>query len=496
MGAPEPVGLPADLTRYRPSPTLRRFHESDALFRGVKGPIGSGKSVGCVADLMMAMVEQEPDKRGIRRTRMACVRNTYGELKATTIATFKEWAPADACHWRMDQPINCMVRFDCLNDRGIPDGTRVECEIWFISMDSARDLKKLKSLELTWLWLNEASELPWSVVEMGRGRVGRFPGKRYGAPLTRYGVIADTNPPDDDHWWYRLAEQERPEGYEFFSQPPAILWDGVNWQPNPAAENVKHQQLGYRYWLNQVPGATVEFVRVMLCGEYGGLQDGKPVYPQYNDQIHCASEILRPDPSIPTIHLGWDWGTTPACVIVQLSPMGQLRVLDEECFDDGVVRDLAANRVRPLLVQDYVAFQAKGWGDPAGVARESTGLTAFDVLREEQLPANPAPSNDPGMRIDAVAYFLGRMVEGQPGFLLSPHCERLRKGFRGRYKYEKILTRLGQDEKYHTAPAKNIFSHPHDALQYVALGLRGAAKVAGQASNGHRVRRRGSWRTV
>lgn len=482
---------------YAPSPTLARFHASSARFRGVRGPIGSGKSVGCVADLMMWIMEQEPDRRGVRRTKFACVRNTYGELKATTIPTFREWAPEPACKWKMDQPINCMIRMPVLDEEGVPDGTTIEAEFWFISLDSVRDLKKLKSLELTGVWLNEASELPWSVVEMARGRVGRFPGKKYGAPITRYGVIADTNPPDDDHWWYRLAEVERPEGYEFFAQPPAILWDGVTWQPNPSAENVKHQQLGAMYWLNQVPGATLEFVRTMLCGDYGGVQDGKPVYASYNDGIHCASEILRPDPAIPFVHLGWDWGTTPACVIGQLTPAGQLRVLDEVFTDDGVVRDLAANRVRPLLAQDYAEMQAKGWGDPSGVARESSGMTAFDTLREEQLPAIPAPTNDIGLRIDAVNYFLTRMVNGQPGFLLSPACERLRRGFRGRYKYERILTRLGSDERYHTAPAKNIYSHVHDGLQYLALGVRGAAKAAtaGNRPVG-RVRRRGSWVTA
>lgn len=482
------------VSAYVPSPTLERFHASPATFRGIRGPIGSGKSVGCVAELMMIALEQAPDRLGIRRTRFACVRNSYGELRTTTIPTFREWVPDEIATWRWDQPIVCKVLFAGAGPDGVQDGTSVEAEFWFVSLDSERDVKKLKSLELTAAWLNEASELPWSVVQMSRGRVGRYPGKKWGAPITRHGIIADTNPPDDDHWWYRLAEIERPEGYEFFAQPPAILWDGVNWQPHPAAENVEHQQLGHQYWLNQVPGATMEFIKTMLCGEYGGTQDGKPVYPQYSDQIHCAQEILRPDPSLPVL-LGWDWGTTPACVVGQLTPMGQLRITDELFIDNGTVRELASNKVRPLLMQDYAGCAVRGWGDPAGMSRESGGGDAFSTLREEQINVSPSPdpSNSLEMRLDAVVYFLNRMVEGQPGLIISPHCERLRKGFRGRYKFEKILTRLGSDTKYHTQPAKNLYSHIHDGLQYLCLGVRGVARTGGTRLP---LRRRGNWRTA
>ena len=29
------------------------------------------------------------------------------------------------------------------------------------------------------------------------------------------GVIMDSNACDEDHWWYRLAEEEHPSGWEF-----------------------------------------------------------------------------------------------------------------------------------------------------------------------------------------------------------------------------------------------------------------------------------------
>jgi hypothetical protein len=68
-------------------------------------------------------------------------------------------------------------------------------------------------------WLNEAVELPKAALDVATQRVGRFPAQRFGGP-TWTGVIMDTNPPDDDAWWYRLAQKrENPKGWEFFRQP-------------------------------------------------------------------------------------------------------------------------------------------------------------------------------------------------------------------------------------------------------------------------------------
>jgi hypothetical protein len=62
----------------------------------------------------------------------------------------------------------------------------------------------------------------------------------------------------------------------------------------------------------------------------------------------------------------------------------------------------------------------------------------------------------------------------KPQFQIDPRCEVLRKGFRGRYQYKRIKI-TGSGERYHDVPDKNEFSHPHDALQYVATRVFGEA---------------------
>jgi hypothetical protein len=186
--------------RYDAEPTVSRFHHSNAFIRGIKGPMGSGKSVGCVMEILRRAHEQKPDRYGRRRSRWAAIRNTYGELKSTTIKTWQEWVPDEIAPIKWDSPITCRYVTQ------LDDGTMIDLEVLFVSCDRPADVAKLKSMDLTGLWLNEASELDKSVLDMASGRHSRFPPKKDGAPYTWSGVIMDTNSMDDDHWWYVLAE--------------------------------------------------------------------------------------------------------------------------------------------------------------------------------------------------------------------------------------------------------------------------------------------------
>ena len=62
---------------------------------------------------------------------------------------------------------------------------------------SIEDVKKLLSLELTGVWVNEAREIPKSIIDAVTMRCGRFPSMREGGPSWS-GVICDTNAPEED----------------------------------------------------------------------------------------------------------------------------------------------------------------------------------------------------------------------------------------------------------------------------------------------------------
>ena len=62
---------------YSPAgPVIARFHQSRAYVRGIRGPVGSGKTTACCIELLRRAQEQEPGPDGIRRTRWAIIRNT------------------------------------------------------------------------------------------------------------------------------------------------------------------------------------------------------------------------------------------------------------------------------------------------------------------------------------------------------------------------------------------------------------------------------------
>lgn len=459
--------------RYQPpGQVAAAFHNSKAFVRGIKGPVGSGKSSTCCVEIMRHTLEQVPFK-GVRRARWAIIRGTYPELKSTTIKTWEQWFPADLSPIKWDAPITSRIK---IKDTG--DGNSLDLEIVFIAMETAQDTGKLRSLELTGAWINEASELPKEVFDMVTQRVGRFPAKRDGGP-THPCVIMDTNPPDDDHWWYKLAEEVRPENWEFFDQPGGLLRkqdeEGNVWYvPNPDAENIFNLPGGFEYYLRMVAGKTDDWIKIFILGQYGTTADGKPVYPEYSDKIHCAEDDLEINRASP-IFLGWDFGLTPACIVGQITPKGQLVILEEFIGEDMGVRQFADEIVKPALMTKYSGLRIISRGDPAGVSRsQSNERTCYQELLEVGIASEPADTNDFIPRRESVAFFLNRLAGGDPGFVLSPNCRTLRKGFLGGYRYERLKV---AGERYRDRPVKDRFSHPHDALQYLCLAAREGGKT-------------------
>ena len=120
--------------------------KDDNFFRGIRGPVGSGKSVGCCVEIFRRALEQKKDQNGKRKSRWAVIRNTNPQLRTTTIKTWRDWFPEDQygkCHWSV--PYTHWLKVG-----------EVELEVLFLAIDRPEDVKKLLSLELTGVWINEA----------------------------------------------------------------------------------------------------------------------------------------------------------------------------------------------------------------------------------------------------------------------------------------------------------------------------------------------------
>lgn len=458
-----------------------KFHTSNAFFRGIRGPFGSGKSSACVAEIISRAVEQKP-YRGVRYSRWVVLRNSYPDLLATTMKTWKEWIPESLAPVRETVPIqaNLIAR--------LGDGTTVNLNVMFMSFDHDDDIRKLKSLEVTGGWMNEASELSYECLTALTARIGRFPSQDSGGPTWR-GIIADTNSPDDTNWWYRLAEIEKPEGYAFFTQPPALIEVtskkslgplDVGSTPEyvindgsyglPAAENVDHLDGGAAYYQRIIPGKSREWINIYLLNRYGSTKAGRVVYPEYNDNIHTSGTPLTPLMSLP-VYIGWDFGLSVSCVFAQMTMQGQLRVLAELSGESIGVQRFIRDYFKPFITLKFPGFGLVMTGDPAGSQRsQTTEQTCYGILEEEGFSCEAAATNDFAARREAVAWFLTHLSGNGPAFLLDSSCKLLRRGFIRTYAYRKL--RKSTADEFADRPEKNEYSHVHDALQYLALYLR------------------------
>lgn len=448
---------------YAPVPTVKAFAQSNAFIRGLLGPFGSGKSSGCVIEMIRRAQGQLRSTDGIRHSRWGVIRNTYSELQLTTTKTVFQWLPQAYCGRYIENK-------HTYNIKCFPG---VDMEIVFLALDRPDDVAKLLSLELTGAWLNEAREIPWAIVDAIQGRVGRYP-RRADAGDYWSGIWMDTNPPDSDSKWFRFFEEKgwekdfrqlqrdgifppgmKPEEYAAIFKQPA--GDGDR------AENLINLPKGYYQKL--AIGKSDEWKKIYVRGDYGFVVEGKLVYPEYVDRVHCKAV----DPiEGPTIIRSWDFGLTPACIFSQVLPDGRWLTFDEMTSDNMSIDQFSDD----VLEHCQRSFQGKAtfedWADPAGTQRAQTDKrTCFEIMEAKKI-AVEGSEQDPTMRQEAVRSVLRRPgPEFEGMFVLHPRCKVLRKGFMGGYHRRRL--RVSGAERYSAEPEKNLYSHPHDALQYAMV---------------------------
>lgn len=477
--------------KYNASATLQKFHASAAFFRGIGGPIGSGKSVGCCMDIFSQATQQMPDDLGIRYARSVVIRNTLPQLESTTIKTWLDWFPESVFgNFRAKPPYTHFIKIK------LPDGTKMDYEVIFLALDQEKDAAKLLSLEVTNGWINEAKEVAKVHVDHLSGRVGRYPSRK-AAPAgvtkwpTRYGIIADTNLPDDDSWWYDYAEQDGwrrdPETgllipienipldqrWEFFRQPSGL---------SPEAENIENLPPGYYQRL--MAGKPAAWINVYVKAQYDTVIEGKPVFQgYYNPELHEADKL----PSFKELkmYMGIDCsGRNPAAVFGQRMPTtNQIRAVHEfVCEDMG--SELFAQLLKSEMNRMFPEYEFEIYGDPAGFVKgERDERTYAEVLKANGIMVRPSPVMRLKPRLEACrSLFMRNTTGGVPAVVLSKACKVLTAGMAGGYKFKKI--QASGEARYGEEPEKNKFSHPQDAYQYMICGMGEYNKMLGRNNGG------------
>lgn len=469
---------------YKPSPTAIKFHTSDEFVRGVIAGVGTGKSVMMIQELLRRGFSQAPGPDGVRRTRMGLVRSTYPNLRLTTIKTFSEWVPPLLAPVKQTAPMTS--RFT----GSLPDGTRFDMEFVFIALENVQDVQKLKSMEFTMIFINEAREVAFEVFDTCKERVGRFPPydeRTNSGGCTYSGVIFDSNPPGEDHWIAKL-DRNPTESSKIFHQPAPFI-EKVNekgeieYIDNPDAENLEYlnqkpppegvvytreqrRAFGYAYYRRQLDGKPKHYIDTEIMGKYGSNFDGRPVYQEYWADDMVCSYPLEAKYGYPVI-LGIDTtGLNPAVAFGQLE-MGVLQIKHELLALDMPFVPFVRDVLKPFLAQHYPGCQVVAYTDPANPRDSNRGETPVQVLRQYGIQAQNAPTNKFKARLDSVISFLQR----RGGLLIDKRCEKIIDGFRGGYHYRPLKI-SGVGQTFSSEPVKNEFSHLADAVQYLCNGIR------------------------
>lgn len=460
--------------------TFERFHNDNSKLRILMGGFGSAKTTTCCAEVVLQLYNMPPMKDGVRRAKGAIIRNTMGELESTTMKTWENWFDNSELGIKLGQPRikrkpNLIYNYTYYDDKG-----KCELELFCVGLDSDKAKQKLESLELTFGFVNEAQHIPRGVIVHLIGRVGRYPKKAdMTAPFYSY-VIMDTNPPSNRHWIYKDFESENKiEGNKIFHQPHGLIKTSAGvWINNPKCDNVKHLPANYYYEMAKANGFDEEFIKTICNGEYGFTKEGKPVYSEYNDNLHSVDvvEILPDIPVVITI----DGGSTPAALVLQFTEAGQMRCIKEFTTHFSSARTLKENHVLPWVRNNLEGHDILIVHDPSMIkSNENIEISAAEIWKDARWQIISAKSNNIEPRIEAQKSFLNKMVgePAQPGFVLSrSECSVLREAMITKYCYTEIK---GKNEgTTRDVPDK---THPHSdiadcgqygALEFIGSGLR------------------------
>ncbi len=458
------------------APAAGAYYSSNNRVDCIMGPVGSMKTTASCLRIARHVHEQLVSNDGTAYSRWAIVRNTKDQLQKTTMNSWRQLFPPEHYGDILKQEAMQTWNFKPAN---MPHP--IHAEFYFAALDDADDVAKLLSLEVTGFYFNELREINDDILAHAGRRAGRYPSAAMGG--TRWkGWIGDTNAWDTNHPLHEMFVLNPRPSYGYFRQPGGMHPDAENLEnleqtPETLllepADPVRREQ-GRKYYRDALIDYKPDDARVYVHNEFGRNRAGKPIYSDYSDALHCQEIELQP--GLP-ICLGLDFGRTPAATIGQRSGRGNWRVRHEL-----VATDMGLVKFAEVLAA-FLAEKYHGWhvdfvsGDPAGNERDNDDHTAFEILKGAGIIAQPAPTNVPSIRIEAVNSAFRRLDNGAPSLIIHPDCKVLRVACIDGYHYRKLKV-VGN--MYDDKPNKNAFSHVAEALQYMLLGGGEGRKLIGK----------------
>lgn len=510
-----PLAKPSAFVRFEPpGPVGAKWINDDKTpMPFIRGPGGSGKTTSAVFKGPRFLLRNMPVcADGTIRGKMTVMRDNYRRLAATALKSWKmvfsEDFPYSEYSGGQDRPVIHTLQFEVKRGAGVNGPTNDErvrrlnvkypvqlrlaiIEVEFFAVGDHAIEEMLRGYETSVGWCNEADLLHERVAPFLYTRTGRYPSKlllpdelqeliqeeKYHLPRQVYG---DFNPPDREHYLEKWDRDGSRPGYKLYKQPSGLSKD---------AENRKGKS--YQEYVDDLAVMDEYDAQRFVYGEPGFARDGIPVYAVPKDGVggfrekeHVAAGNIPVIRELP-INLGFDAGGTPACAVTQSLPTGKFRMLREIVTEPITGAERFSEMVIALLTTEEFLGVPVGlnFGDPSAFwgADKINGDLAFMETVALAIGSNilPSPSQELGLRIGA----LSLLFKSHGMFEIDPRCTVTIGGLAAHYK-------LGKDKKGNIInggqPVKNEHGHIVEALQYVALGVRGRAGMIQESARADR----------
>jgi hypothetical protein len=400
--------------KYSPLPSQRKFHQSEARFKGFSGPIGSGKSAAlCQEAIRLSYLN--PGRTGLIGA------PTYPMLRDATLAALTETLVENEIPYELNRAENLLM----MKDTG--------SKILLRSLD---DFERLRGTNLAWFGVDELTYTQ-------EGAWLRLEGRLRDPKATRYCGFAVWTPKGFD-WVYRK-----------FVKNASAAYDTVLARPY---EN--------RYLLDRLPdfydrlrGSYDEnFFRQEVLGDYLNAR-GNLVYSPFSRELNLRETKVRPGAQV---IWALDFNVDPMSSVVAQRLGNEIHVLDEIVLRRATTEDacLEFEKRFGYLEQEVVIY-----GDASGSAMQTTGSTDYEIIRDffkargMKMFQNVQRSN-PAVR-DRIAVVNSRLrnANGEVRLFIDPKCKELIADF------EQVCYR--EDSLQVDKEKDRMRTHLSDALGYL-----------------------------
>lgn len=448
------------------SPSQAKFMYTQKRHAWCVGPQGEGKTFIGVFSMLVHAADQEktydPISGQPMAIRWAFVRDTHTNIKRISVPAIRRNYPSI---------------FKFYDDYHLARAPGLEVDLF--GMDRADDLTKIQGGEYDGIWIEEPAPIiaqgpSGPIVNAGMSReVFTVCATRMRGGKSRKRLQITMNPADRSHWTF--YEREVNPEWE-------LTTEVVHLRPG---EN-PHISTADRDAVKSAFADRPDLYKRYVLGLESEIYPGVRVTPEYNADTHRSPVELKPQVGAES-HLWFDGGLNPTCVLVQIMPSSQIRLIDCVSLANAGMKQLIETKLIPLLrtpkwerIRQFRALGDQSLKNREQSDSEHSGSKIIEELLAPWLRGNVYEGGvqDWDLRREAMKTILGGLIEGVGRLMVNPITtpgepwHRVHAALAGGYCYKVSNGTVLRDK-----PDKNVHSHVGDPIGHALAKLYGIPSI-------------------